>query len=59
MGLVLGTVIAHEVGHLVLPVHSHSKTGIMCADLNMRVPSTGGFTAEQVQTIHAMLALAN
>jgi hypothetical protein len=55
-GIVLGTVIAHEVGHLVLPVHSHSKTGIMCADLDLSVPSTAGFTTEQVETIHAMLA---
>jgi hypothetical protein len=53
IGAVLGRVLAHEVGHLVLPVYSHSKTGIMCGTLNPRAED--GFTAEQVATLHAEL----
>ena len=33
---VLGKVIAHEVGHLLLPGNSHSSTGIMCESLDMK-----------------------
>jgi hypothetical protein len=29
---ILGLAIAHEMGHLLLPVHAHSSTGIMRAD---------------------------
>jgi hypothetical protein len=32
---VLGYVIAHELGHLLLPPHSHSATGIMQPTLNL------------------------
>jgi hypothetical protein len=32
---VLGYVIAHELGHLLLPPHSHSATGIMQPMLNL------------------------
>ena len=28
-GLILGHVIAHEIGHLLLPYNSHAKTGLM------------------------------
>jgi hypothetical protein len=31
-GLLLGHVIAHEMGHLLLPYDSHSQTGLMRAD---------------------------
>jgi hypothetical protein len=31
IGQVLGAAIAHEIGHLLLPYHSHSRTGLMCA----------------------------
>jgi hypothetical protein len=32
--IVLAAVIAHELGHLLLPMHAHSPTGIMRADWN-------------------------
>jgi hypothetical protein len=32
--VVLGAAITHEVGHLLLPMNAHSKTGIMRADWN-------------------------
>lgn len=56
-GALLGKVIAHEVGHLLLPEHSHSRTGIMCANLNPRASDADRFTLEQVATIHSALAV--
>ena len=38
-GVVLGYVIAHELGHLLLPAHSHSDSGVMMASLNMEKAS--------------------
>jgi hypothetical protein len=35
-GLVLGNVIAHETGHLMLPPNSHSADGIMRGHVDMR-----------------------
>lgn len=34
LGDALGYVIAHEIGHLLLPVNSHSATGLMRRDLD-------------------------
>ncbi len=44
---VLGYVIAHELGHLVLPPHSHSSTGIMRANIYLRAPRLAYFTETQ------------
>jgi hypothetical protein len=51
----LGRALAHEVGHLVLPVYSHSGFGIMRAvvDLYGTPPQ---FSREQVTTIHETIA---
>jgi hypothetical protein len=38
-GLILGHVIAHEIGHLLLPYDAHAKTGLM----------RGGFDQKQAQ----------
>ena len=51
----LGRVLAHEVGHLVLPVHSHSPIGIMRADLDLRATHPG-FTPQQGETIRTLVA---
>lgn len=56
----LGLVIAHEIGHLLLPDHSHSKTGIMRAmwdeqDLQLAAHGELGFTPEQVELIRSEL----
>ena len=51
----LGRVLAHEVGHLVLPVHRHSTTGIMRADLDLRA-TLPGFTPQQGETIRTLVA---
>lgn len=52
----LGRVIAHEVGHLILPERSHAATGIMCAKLNPRASDGDRFTLDQIAMIHRVLA---
>jgi hypothetical protein len=56
VGTVLGMVIAHEVGHLLLPKDSHSSVGIMRPDLELtsRFPQT--FTLHQGAAIRARLS---
>ena len=53
----LGHVIAHEMGHLLLPLHAHSLSGIMQAGLNMQLAARGGlfFTASQAHQIRTKL----
>jgi hypothetical protein len=56
--LVLGRVIAHEVGHLVLPEYSHSDQGIMRANVGVRSNSHREFTTEQAAVIRSILLAA-
>ena len=51
----LSRVIAHEVGHLLLPPRSHSATGIMRKTLDMWAPVSETFTPVQRQQM--LLAL--
>ncbi|MGH9384151.1 MAG: hypothetical protein ACRD2N_07695 [Vicinamibacterales bacterium] len=53
--VVLGRVIAHEIGHLLLPPNSHSRFGIMRADLDLGVSNPDRFTDDQARTIRARL----
>lgn len=55
----LGQVIAHEVGHLVLPIRGHAEQGIMRADLGVRSQRHSYFTTEQGVGIRARLAAAD
>ncbi|MGH2400139.1 MAG: hypothetical protein ACRDF6_09865 [bacterium] len=55
----LGRVMAHEVGHLLLPVYSHSARGIMRADIDIRSKRGGDFTSEQAAAIRSMLLAAS
>jgi hypothetical protein len=55
---VLGRVIAHEVGHLVLPEYSHSDSGIMRANVGVRSKSDREFTTEQAAVIRSILVAA-
>jgi hypothetical protein len=52
-GLLLGYVIAHELGHLLLPAHSHSETGLMRPNIDMELAAARKlrFTADQVALI--------
>ena len=59
--LVLGLAIAHEVGHLLLPHNSHSRTGVMRARFDrqdLRLAAFGDliFTAQQAESIRAEVA---
>ena len=56
VSLLLGSVIAHEVGHLLLPAFSHSPDGLMRAHWRGRPSSMPGFTDAQGTTIRARLA---
>jgi len=51
IGDALGNLIAHEMGHLLLPERGHSPTGIMQPDYEFRDLSARRFTAEQAATI--------
>jgi len=58
--VVLGAAIAHEVGHLLLPVNAHSKTGIMRpsftqADFRSAAAGQLLFTDEQSLQIRSRL----
>jgi hypothetical protein len=53
----LGRVLAHKVGHLVLPDHSHSETGIMNAELDLS-STPQRFSRDEVATIHETIAAA-
>jgi hypothetical protein len=48
-GVLLGYVIAHELGHLLLPAHSHSELGLMQARLDLRLAAAKRlrFTSDQ------------
>jgi hypothetical protein len=58
-GLLLGYVIAHELGHLLLPAHSHSSSGLMRPDIDMKLAATKKlrFTAHQVALIQERLTV--
>jgi hypothetical protein len=60
---ILGSVFAHEIGHLLLPPHAHSDTGLMRADWDGQqivhaLRGTLRFTAEQAALIRQRLAAA-
>ena len=55
-GWLLGEVIAHEVGHLLLPVNSHGMTGIMRASMYAGFTTRPGFTKEEAALIRRRLS---
>ena len=56
-GTLLGHVIAHEIGHLLLPTGSHTRTGLMAAAMDLREMSRRGlrFDSEHSDLIRARL----
>lgn len=57
VAIVLGRVIAHELGHLLLPPGSHSNYGIMRADLDLGFVNPDRFTVDQGRRLRAGLVL--
>jgi len=57
--LVLGRVMAHEMGHLLLPPGSHSGTGIMQEHVNLSKNHFDGFTLPQATEIQMVLNVRN
>jgi hypothetical protein len=57
VGLVLGHVIAHELGHLLLQRASHSAAGLMRATLDLQLAQQGRllFTAAEGQAVRAAI----
>jgi hypothetical protein len=60
IGRILGHVMAHEIGHLLIGSHAHSPWGIMCAkwhdeELKHLEMGTLFFTADQGKSIYARL----
>ena len=57
VGLVLGHVIAHELGHLLLQRATHSAAGLMRATLDLQLAQQGRllFTAAEGQAIRAAI----
>ena len=51
----LGDVIAHEVGHLVLGTNTHSRSGIMRANMNVHTMHLQTFESAQARTIRTVL----
>ena len=53
--VLLGRVLAHEVGHLILPRMAHSDTGIMRSNVDMQRRESPGFTEYQGASIRTLL----
>ena len=58
----MSLVIAHEIGHLLLPYGSHSDSGVMRADWSVNDPQDLAvqhlaFTSSQIQQIHHRLGI--
>jgi hypothetical protein len=54
--VILGRVLAHELGHLLLPGQGHSNAGLMRKQVDFRSAKVMGFTDEQRQSIQTLLA---
>lgn len=56
ISVVLAHVIAHELGHLLLPPNSHSRVGVMQHAVDLRHPTLRRFTSEQSILIRTAVA---
>ncbi len=55
-GRVLGLVLAHEIGHMLLPEHSHTGLGSMKAAWIGTISAIPEFLPEQAATIRTLLS---
>ena len=53
--VMLARVIAHEVGHLLLPPGSHSLFGIMQADFDVNSVQPCHFTGDEIALMQSLL----
>jgi hypothetical protein len=53
--VVLGRVIAHELGHVLLPPNAHSPHGIMRSNLDLEPVNPDRFTAAQARALRSVL----
>ena len=53
--VVLGRVIAHELGHVLLPPNAHSAYGIMRSNLDVEAANPDRFTADQARALRSVL----
>lgn len=56
---VLARVIAHEVGHLILPTHQHAEVGIMRSALGLDHIGVYRFTDDEARRMRAALTTAD
>ncbi len=54
--MLLARVIAHELGHVLLPANSHSLHGIMRGNIDLGLENPDRFTREQALAIRVTLA---
>jgi hypothetical protein len=59
IGALLGRIVAHEVGHLLLPESGHSPSGIMTSSLDLRSRAFVAFTPDQTAAIRERVTSAN
>ena len=55
-GRMLGLVLAHEIGHMLLPRHSHTAAGLMKAEWIGTITAIPEFLPEQAETIRTLLS---
>ena len=55
--MVLGDVMAHELGHLMLLSHKHSREGIMKPAIEQRLLAIASFTSSEAQEIAARIRM--
>jgi hypothetical protein len=56
---VLAAVLAHEIGHMLLPDYSHSPWGLMRAEWTGRIVDVPNFDRKQATTIRSALTASN
>jgi hypothetical protein len=54
--VVLGRVVAHELGHVLLPPNAHSAHGIMRSNLDLELVNPDRFTSDQARALRSNLA---
>ena len=55
VGVLLGRVMAHEIGHLLLPPGRHNHYGIMQQDINVDATHPNRFTRDEANRIRQTL----